>query len=251
MPEKSDSIKVDLHVHSEASHDCNEPVELILEHAQDLDLDAIAITDHDEIENSLEAAEKAEDYGLIGIPGVEVSTADGHLLALGVEELPEKGQPFMETVEEIRELGGIAIVPHPFQRTRHGVRKSKLEDCDAIEVYNSWVFTGWRNRKARQFADENNYPEVASSDAHGVGMIGKAYTEINTAFVDDEEFTQDEVLEAIESGSNYMYGRRKPILMSAWDYGKGALKKGAWLMKETLFLPLTIERKVFGVTSTD
>jgi predicted metal-dependent phosphoesterase TrpH len=251
MAEKSDSIKVDLHVHSEASHDCNEPVELILEHAQDIDLDAIAITDHDEIENSLEAAEKAEEYGLIGIPGAEISTADGHLLALGVEELPEKGQPFMETVEEVREMGGIAIVPHPFQRTRHGVRKSKIEDVDAVEVYNSWVFTGWRNRKARRFADENKYPEVASSDAHHIGMIGKAYTEINTAFVEDEEFTADEVLEAIESGSNYMYGRRKPIAKSTWDYGKAALKKSAWLMKETLFLPLTLERKIFGVTSTE
>ncbi len=251
MSSDRDSIKVDLHVHSDASHDCNEPIELILEHAQDIDLDAIAITDHDKIENSVEAAEKAEEYGLIGIPGAEVSTGDGHLLALGVEELPEPGQPFMETVEEIRNMGGVAIVPHPFQRTRHGVRKSKIKDIDAVEVYNSWVFTGWRNRKARQFADENEYPEVASSDAHSIGMIGKAYTEINTAFAEENEFTADEVLEAIESGSNYMYGRRKPILLSTWDYGKAALKKSAWLMKETLFLPLTLEKKIFGVTSRE
>jgi predicted metal-dependent phosphoesterase TrpH len=250
MAEKTDSIKVDLHVHSEASHDCNEPLELILEHAQDLDLDAIAITDHDRIDKSLEAARKAEEYGLIGIPGAEVSTADGHVLALGVEELPEIGEPFEETVKEIRDMGGIAIVPHPFQRTRHGVKKSKIADCDAVEVYNSWAFTGWRNRKARRFAEKENYPEVASSDAHNIGMIGKAYTEINTAFADKEEFTEEEVLEAVKSGSNYMYGRRKPIPASTWDYGKAAVKKTAWLMKETLFLPLTIERKVFGVTDT-
>lgn len=245
MMEENDSIKVDLHVHSEGSYDCKEPVDLILEHASDIDLDAIAVTDHNEIEKSLEAAEKAEEYGLIGIPGAEISTEDGHLLALGIEELPESGQPFMETMEEIREMGGVAIVPHPFQRTRHGVRKSKIDDCDAVEVYNSWVFTGWRNRKARDFAKEHDYPEVASSDAHSITMIGKAYTEINTAFAEDKDFGADEVLQAIESGSNYMYGRRKPIIKSTWDYTKAMARKIAWLMKETLFLPITIEKKLF------
>lgn len=240
-----DSIKVDLHIHSDASHDCSEPVELILEHAQEIDIDAIAVTDHDSIENSLEVAEKASEYGLIGIPGVEVSTRDGHLLALGVEECPEKGKGFHETVERIRELGGLAVIPHPFQRTRHGVRKSRIEDCDAVEVYNSWAFTGWKNRKARRYAKENNYPEVAASDAHSLGMIGQAYTEINTSFIEDEEFNADKVLEAIKTGSNYMYGKRKPVALSLWDYGKALTMKTGWLLKETMFLPVSLERKIF------
>lgn len=239
-----ESIKVDLHIHSDASHDCNEPVELILEHAQEIDIDAIAVTDHDSIENSLEVAEKAEEYGLIGIPGVEVSTKDGHLLALGVEECPEKGKSFENTVKEIREMGGLAVVPHPFQRTRHGVKKSKITDCDAIEVYNSWAFTGWKNRKARRFANENDYPETANSDAHSLGMIGQAYTEINTSFADEEEFTAEDVLEAIENGSNYMYGRRKPIALSFWDYGKALTMKTGWLLKETALLPVILEKKL-------
>lgn len=240
-----DSIKVDLHVHSEGSYDASESVEHILEHAQDIDLDAVAITDHNTIEKSLEAVEKADEYNIKAIPGAEISTADGHLLALGVEELPETGQPFNETMEEIRELGGIAVIPHPFQRTRHGVKKSKIKDCDAIEVYNSWLFTGWRNRKAKKYAKKHNYPEVASSDAHTLGMVGKAYTEINTAFTDKEELGRDEILEAVENGSNYIYGKRKPIHLSFWDYGKALLKKIGWFMKETFFLPVKIERKIF------
>ena len=240
-----ESIKVDLHIHSDASHDCNEPVELILEHAQEIDIDAIAVTDHDSIENSLEVAEKASEYGLIGIPGVEVSTSDGHLLALGVEECPEKGKGFDETVQKIRELGGLAVVPHPFQRTRHGVKKSKIKDCDAIEVYNSWSFTGWKNRKARRYAREKDYPEVAASDAHSLGMIGQAYTEINTSYAENEEFEAEDVLEAIENGSNYMYGKRKPVALSIWDYGKALTMKTGWLLKETMFLPVSLERKIF------
>ncbi|MDY6779343.1 MAG: phosphoesterase, partial [Halobacteria archaeon] len=73
-------------------------------------------SDHDEIDASLRAAELAPEYGLVGIPGVEVSTADGHLLGVGVEEIPETGEPVEDTIEEVRSLGGIAVVPHPFQK---------------------------------------------------------------------------------------------------------------------------------------
>lgn len=245
MSDDRDSIKVDLHVHSEGSYDANESVDHILEHAQHIGLDAIAVTDHNCIEKSLEASEKAEDYGLIGITGVEVSTSDGHLLALGVEELPEKGKSFIETVKEIRELGGTAVVPHPFQRTRHGVKKSKIQSIDAVEVYNSWLFTGWRNKRAKKYARNRDLPEVANSDAHTLGMIGKSYTEINTAFAENDEFTPEEVLEAVENGSNFTYGKRKPIYLSTKDYGKALTKKLGWFLKETFFLPVTLERKIF------
>ena len=124
------TVTVDPHVHSEGSYDAHEPVELVLEHASDIGLDGVVITDHDEIDESLRAAELAPAYGLVGIPGVEISTRHGHLLAIGIEERPEPGLPFMETVRTVRELGGIAVVPHPFQRSRHGVRKRYIRDAD-------------------------------------------------------------------------------------------------------------------------
>ncbi len=245
MSDEDSSIKVDLHVHSEGSYDCNEPVELILEHADDIDLDAVAITDHNSIEKSLEAREEAEDYDITVIPGAEVSTDNGHLLALGVEELPEKGQDFMDTVEEVRDMGGVAVVPHPFQTTRHGVRKSKIDDIDAVEVYNSWLFTGWKNKKAKRFARKNDYPETAASDAHSITMVGKAYTEINTFFSEEDDLSSDEILKAIKNGSNHVYGRRKPLHLSTWDYTKAMARKTGWVLRETLFLPVIIERKLF------
>ena len=75
---------------------------------------------------SVRAAELAADYGLIGIPGVEVSTAHGHLLAIGVERMPPRRVSYAETITWIHDHGGIAIVPHPFQRSRHGVRRRHL-----------------------------------------------------------------------------------------------------------------------------
>ncbi|MCU4972330.1 PHP domain-containing protein [Halobacteria archaeon AArc-m2/3/4] len=225
---------IDFHVHSDDSYDGHEPIELILEHAADIELDGVVITDHDEIEESLRAAELAPEYGLVGIPGVEVSTRHGHLLAIGVEERPDPGQPFMETVETVRELGGIAIVPHPFQRSRHGVRKGRIEDADAIEVYNSMLFTGYRNRRARTFARRRDYPEIGSSDAHYLPNVGRAYTDILVTPDDDvdskADIDGDELVDAILEGRTQIRGKRTPVHKSTVQYAKGAVRKSTYLL---------------------
>lgn len=204
-------LKADLHVHSVGSYDGSASVDEILDAAVDAGLDAVAITDHDEIEESLEAADRAGDRGLVGVPGVEVSTADGHLLALGVDERPSAGEPVGETVERVRELGGAAVVPHPFQRTRHGV--GAVEDVDAVETYNSRLFTGLANRRARRFARKNGLPELAGSDAHIAEMVGRAYTVI------DSEPDADALVEAIKQGRTETHGKRTPWTLSARQFG--------------------------------
>lgn len=233
------TIKIDPHVHSEASYDAHDPVDLLLEQAADIGLDGIVVTDHNEIENSLQAAEMASDYGLIGIPGVEVSTKHGHLLAIGVEEMPTMSAPIMDTVEEVRELGGVAIIAHPFQWTRHGVRKKRIKDCDAIEVYNAWLFTGYKNRKAMRFARKRDYPGIGSSDAHSVTLVGRSYTEIeidpahiDVSTVSKEHIDRDIILQAIRDGDTNIHGKRKPVHESAVDYAKGAARKTGHLTKK-------------------
>jgi predicted metal-dependent phosphoesterase TrpH len=223
------TVRIDPHVHSDASYDAQDPVELILEQAAEIGLDAVVVTDHDVLHESIRAAELAPMYGLVGIPGVEVSTADGHLLALGVEEMPPRRESMAKTVQWVRDRGGVAIVPHPFQRSRHGIRRKRLEtvDPDAIEVYNSWLFTGWKNRRARRFARKRGYPGVAGSDAHKVGYVGRAYTEIDIPDVRRTNLTADVVLDAIRDGATRVEGRRTPIPTSARHYlGAGARKSG-------------------------
>ncbi|MFC7232126.1 CehA/McbA family metallohydrolase [Saliphagus sp. GCM10025308] len=233
---------IDFHVHSESSYDGHEPLELILEHAADIGLDGVVITDHDEIDASLEAAELASRYGLVGIPGVEVSTAQGHLLAIGVEERPEPGRPFQTTVERVRELGGLAIVPHPFQRSRHGVRRRHILDVDAIEVYNSMLFTGYQNRRARRFARRREYPKVGGSDAHYLPNVGRAYTEVIVTST-DEDVTRatidgDHLVDAILEGRTRIQGKRTPIRKSTVQYAKGAVRKSSYVItKRTPLIP--------------
>ena len=226
-------LEVDLHVHSEASYDGKEPVELILEHAADIDLDAVVITDHDTIHASIEAAERASEYGLIGIPGVEISTANGHLLAIGVDEMPDVGRPIGETVEVVRELGGIAVVPHPFQRTRHGVHKRRLKriDPDAIETFNAWLFTGYRNRRARRYARRYGYPGVGGSDAHSLLTVGRTYTEI-TVGKPISDVTSDDIIQAIRAGDTDIRGQRASLKRCTGHYTKAAGRKTAWGAKQ-------------------
>ncbi len=263
------TLHIDPHVHSEASYDATDPVELILEQAAEIGLDAVVITDHDTIEESLRAAELAPLYGLVGIPGVEVSTAEGHLLAIGVEEMPPKRRSYGETIEWVHDRGGVAIVPHPFQRSRHGVRKRVLDTLlvdddepgtsieagdpadagavtadggvdeemaaaqtpDAVEVYNSWLFTGYKNRRARRFADVHGYPGVAASDAHSLSLVGRAYTELTIPDATRADLDASLILDAIRGGSTEVQGRRTPISISARHYAIGAARQSGYYAK--------------------
>lgn len=226
-------VKIDLHTHSEGSYDGKEPVDLMVEHVEDIELDGFAITDHDEIEESIKASKIAEDHDTIVITGEEVSTADGHLLAIGIKEKIEPGNPFMETVKEIRQRGGAAVVPHPFQKTRHGVSKKKIEDIDAVEAYNSWIFTGLQNKRARRFAESNSYPKVAGSDAHTLGLIGRAYAVID---IDKpkEQIKEKDIVKALKSGDVSMEGSRAPIHRATYHYMKASIRKTAYFTSKFL-----------------
>ena len=206
-------LSVELHTHSSLSHDGRDPIELLLEQARAVGLDALAVTDHDELEASLRAAELAPDYGLVGIPGMEVTCEAGQVLALGIAEAIPPGLSFAETLDRIREQGGLAVVPHPFQESRHGVldkiSKEELATADAIEVYNSRLLTGRSNRQAERFARRRGLPMTAGSDAHIAEMVGQAVTT-----VDADEASVAEILDAIREGRTTVEGERTPWRIS-------------------------------------
>ena len=206
-------LSVELHTHSSLSHDGRDPVELLLEQAQSVGLDALAVTDHDELDASRRAVELAPEYGLVGIPGMEVTSAAGHVLALGIAEAIPPGLSFGETLDRIRDQGGLAVVPHPFQESRHGVldkiSKDELATADAIEVYNSRLFTGRSNRQAERFARRRGLPMTAGSDAHIAEMVGQAVTT-----VDATERSVDAILDAIRAGHTTVEGKRTPWRIS-------------------------------------
>lgn len=217
-------LSVDLHTHSAASYDGRDPVDDLLAQAADAGLDGIAVTDHDEIAASLEAAERAKSHGLIGIPGLEVTSAAGHVLALGVDELIPEGMPFEETIEAIHDQGGLAVVPHPYQELRSGVLANispdQLTIADAIEVYNSRLLTGRANRQAAAFSRRENLPTTAGSDAHISEMVGRAVTK-----VDPKTRSVDDVLNEIRQGRSEIEGRRTPWRISIQQAAGGIRRR--------------------------
>ena len=197
---------------------------MLLEQAAAVGLDAVAVTDHDAIHASHDAAALAPEYGLVGIPGMEVTTAAGHVLALGVEEPIPAGLSFDETLEHVHEQDGLAIVPHPFQKSRHGVAPhvtgEQLAGVDAVEVYNSRLLTGRANRKADRFATAHGLPKTAGSDAHIAEMVGQAVTE-----VDADEPTAEAILDAVREGRTSVVGQKTPWRISFRQAAGGAKRR--------------------------
>ncbi len=207
-------LSVELHAHSEHSHDGRDSVEALCERAVAAGLDALAVTDHDTVTGTRRLLEVAPEYGLVGIPGLEVSSAAGHVLALGVEKQVAPGLPYHETIGRIRGLGGVVVLPHPFQKSRHGVVKhvdrDALAAADAVETYNSRLLTGIANLRARRFARSRGLSETAGSDAHIAEMVGRAVTA-----VDADERSVAAILDAVRAGDTSVVGTRTPWRVSA------------------------------------
>lgn len=172
-------IDVDLHMHTDHSHDCATPVEVLLATAKERGLGAIAVTDHNEISGALEAAELSERYGVKVIIGEEVKTASqGEVIGLFIQEKIPRGLTLQDTIAEIKRQGGVVYVPHPFDRM-HAVPDYEhlldvLDDIDAIEVFNPRVAVGTFNDEARRFATKYRLAQGAGSDAHvaqGLGSV--------------------------------------------------------------------------------
>ncbi|MFC6975989.1 PHP domain-containing protein [Halomicroarcula sp. GCM10025709] len=205
------TVRVDPHLHTVASYDARAMPERLLARASEVGLDAVVVTDHDTVEGARIVADLAPDYGLVGIVGCEVSTADGHLLALGVDEAPEPGRPLPETARTVQADGGVAVVPHPFQRSRHGASAGAIDDVDGIEVYNAHALTNLRNRQAERFASVRAYPAFGGSDAHRTSGIGRAATAVRLA---ETAVSERAILDGMRAGRTAAIWRR----FSRWQF---------------------------------
>ena len=187
------SMKFDPHIHSIYSGDARSEPKDILKQAKSIGLDAIAISDHNEIKGSRIARELAED--IIVVPSIEISTDKGHILGMGVDEIIPKGLSAIETVDLIHDAGGLAIVPHPFSFYRHGLfcNVDKNLVVDGVETKNARYIVGYSNNLSQNLAYEKRLATLGASDSHFIESIGDAFTEVNT-YGDD---TVDGILEAI------------------------------------------------------
>jgi len=175
-------------MHTDCSDGWPAPAALVDHVVANTDLDVIAVTDHDTIEGARRAAERAARLSRLQVVvGEEVTSREGHILALFIEKRVRPGLSAAATVHAIHEQGGLAVAAHPFWRTSqmvrgggnvHGVGWLAAElDFDAIEVENAtpgfYVF----NQMAHRLNAGLGATELGSSDAHILDAIGRAHTE--------------------------------------------------------------------------
>jgi predicted metal-dependent phosphoesterase TrpH len=203
-------IDVDLHMHTDHSHDCATPVESLLETARDRGLGAIAVTEHNEISGAVAAAAIADQYGVKVILGEEVKTASqGEVIGLFITEKIERGMTLAETVAEIKRQGGLVYVPHPFDRM-HAVPDYEhllpiVDQIDLIEIYNPRVALDTFNEEAARFAAKYRIPAAAGSDSHVTQGLGTARVRMRD-FNGPEEFLESlREAEIHSTPTNYVY----------------------------------------------
>ena len=213
---------MDSHIHSEYSPDSSSKIDDILKVAAKRNIDIIAISDHNTVDGTSEVLKKTRNTDILAIPSIEISSSHGHILGFGCEEnIPRDLSP-EDTIDRIHDLGGLAIIPHPYCFYRHGLLhnyKEKL-NIDAIETRNARFIVGYCNNKAKNLSIKENLPALGASDAHYYKFVGDCYSII------DCEKDIDSVLKSISKGKTEAHGKgTSNIKLSKYLFEKNFLKK--------------------------
>jgi predicted metal-dependent phosphoesterase TrpH len=178
----------DVHMHTNFSDGTGSVEEVLAAARRRASLDVIAITDHDTIEGALRARDLAAkgDYPFEVIVGEEISTREGHLLALFLTQPVAPDQSIERSIELVHAQGGLAIVAHPFNRVfRHSVQRSVMNRLlrqpelhpDGIETLNgSFAGIGSSRIAMRLARTVYHWAETGGSDAHTPTAVGCART---------------------------------------------------------------------------
>ena len=192
-------LKIDFHVHTCYSRDSSITLKQVVSFAKKRGLDGVAITDH----NTVKGALKLKTREILVVPGIEISTLEGHLLGINVTtQMPAMGME--ETIRKIHEAGGIAVAPHPSAFYKSPPSRY-VSSYDAVEVMNaSSVPFSVLTYFSRRFAEELGIPQTGGSDSHYAPEIGLAYTVV------EAEADVDEIVCAIKKGATFPMGSGLP-----------------------------------------
>jgi predicted metal-dependent phosphoesterase TrpH len=185
--------RADIHMHTNLGDGWISPARLV-QTATLRQLTLIAVTDHDHLEGARRVEELLAEQGVTTrmITGVEVSTRQGHLLGLFVKKAPRPLRPVQESIDAIKEQGGLVIVPHPFGTLVPSLSRRRIDsllaagyEIDAIEIYNPSPANAAHRAAVRTANADWGLAEIGASDAHFWQHIGAAYTRFPGSTPDD------------------------------------------------------------------
>jgi predicted metal-dependent phosphoesterase TrpH len=198
-------LKIDLHVHTIYSYDSLITPKDLIFYAKKRGLDGVAVTDHDRIDGALRIAKETD---FLVVPGIEISSLNGHIIGLNIDELVPAELSVDETLDRIHDAGGVAVACHPVTFFKESLKGRISARFDAIEVINASAFPfDYSVRRSGEIASMLGIARVGGSDAHYGPEIGYAYTLV------DAESRVDEVVNAIRKGLCSPYGRAIPLTM--------------------------------------
>ena len=180
---------IDLHVHSHHSRGSSLAPREALRRAKQAGLDGVAFTDLNTLDGLEEIRAAGREEGILALVGVEVATDHGHYLCFFPDpaKVPAPPQAFgsatpwpaREVLARVRELGGVAVAAHPYDKTidrPSGDFIFTIDGLAAIEGLNASV-KGPANDLAVEAADHMSLPCTGASGAHAsLDEIGKAAT---------------------------------------------------------------------------
>lgn len=206
-------MKIDLHCHSYYSKDGISSPEKLIKTALKKGLDGIALTDHNTTKGWQTAIEAAKKLNAVLILGEEIKIKRqektvGEILGYFLkQEINPKGKRIEEIIQEIKKQGGIAIIAHPYHWKKPFKDLKKYKDlADGIEVFNARSQSKRGNQKALDFAQKNNLPMTAGSDAHSCFEVGNAYIEADAKNL-------EELKELILQKKVKIFGKQSPIFV--------------------------------------
>jgi len=174
------NYKIDLHTHSIISRDGGITADQYTKILEKGLLDCVAITDHNEISFAHQMQEK---LGNKIIVGEEITTTDGELVGLFLQEVIPAGLTAQKTVDAIHKQGGLVYLPHPFETLRKGLQNEVAETLvaaiDIVEVFNARGQFRGKAKDAESFARRNSLSPAASSDAHGSVGLGSSFSVVS------------------------------------------------------------------------
>ncbi len=183
---------IDLHTHTyPLSHDSLLTPDHLIEAAKTAGLGAVCLTEHDFVWDPQAVRDLARRHEFLVLPGIEVNTEDGHVLAFGLDRYVYGMHRIAELAALAHSLDGCLLAAHPYRRQlpfelRHdGDWTDALERAAAnplyrhvcaLETYNGRG-SPRENAFARELCDRLGLPAVAASDAHHTRDLGRCASE--------------------------------------------------------------------------
>jgi predicted metal-dependent phosphoesterase TrpH len=186
--------RADLHLHTNLGDGTASP-QRVLAVARQRNLQVIAVTDHDHLEGAKrlqELLDRGQTHDVQLIWGVEVTTREGHFLGLFIRKAPRFLLHVEEAIEQIKDQGGLCVIPHPMGRLVPSLSRRKIDDLltrgyqiDAIELYNPSPANASARDEVRRLNAQWGLAATGSSDAHFWQHIGAGYTLFPGATAED------------------------------------------------------------------